>query len=295
MPSYRQVKRRIRSTENTAKITNALQLVAASKMRRAQLRAAAARPYAERMRAVLRNLASQVGSAAEGDEAAHPLLLQRTGSRVTLLVVSPMRGLSGGLPGNLNRRVLQAVRELGPTSTISIIAVGKKGRDFVVRAGYNMIAEYLDLGDYPSAVDIGPIARQVVDDFLNDRTDRVLLIYPDFINMVTQRPTLRQLLPVEPPEEVERHGSTPIDYIYEPSAKEVLADLLPRFIEMQIYEAVLQNVACQYSAQMVAMRNATDAANDMIESLTLLANKARQEQITKELLDIVGGVAALNG
>src|SRR4051812_13331941 len=129
MPSYRQVKRRIRSTENTAKITNALQLVAASKMRRAQLRAAAAKPYAERMRTVLANLASQV-SAAGGDEASHPLLEQRTGSRVTLLVVSPMRGLSGGLPGNLNRRVLQAVRELGPTSTISIIAVGKKGRDF---------------------------------------------------------------------------------------------------------------------------------------------------------------------
>jgi F-type H+-transporting ATPase subunit gamma len=293
MPSYRQIKRRIRSVTNTAKITNALQLVAASKMRRAQQRAAASRPYAERMRLVLANLAAQVATAGD-TEAIHPLLEQRTGNRVTLVVISPQRGLSGGLPGNLNRRVLLTIRELGPSVSIRSIAVGKKGRDFLSRGGFHIVAEYLDLGDYPTAAEISPIVRQVVDDFLAGTTDRVLMIYPDFINTVTQRPTVRQILPVEPPASVEREGPQ-IDYIYEPSAQEVLAQLLPRYIEMQIYEAVLQNIASQYSAQMVAMRNATDAANDMIEALTLVGNKARQEQITKELLDIVGGVAGLAG
>ncbi len=294
MPSYRQIKRRIRSVQNTAKITNALQLVAASKMRRAQLRAAAARPYAERLRAVLANLAAQVDTGGEGD-AVHPLLEQRLGSRVTLVVISPNRGLSGGLPGNINRRVLQTIREAGPEAQIRGIAVGKKGRDFMVRGGFHVVAEYLDLGDYPSAADVSPIVREVIDDFLGGETDRVLVIYPDFINTATQRPTVRQVLPVEPPEGSTAGEGGLIDYIYEPSAAVVLAQLLPRYIEMQIYEAVLQNVASFYSAQMVAMKNATDAANDMVDSLTLAANKARQEQITKELLDIVGGVAALEG
>jgi F-type H+-transporting ATPase subunit gamma len=295
MPSYRQIKRRIRSVTNTAKITNALQLVAASKMRRAQMRASAARPYSERMRSVLAKLAQQVQASGLDEDSVHPLLRQRTGNRVTLVVVSPQRGLSGGLPGNLNRRVFQLIRELGPEAHIESIAIGKKGRDFLVRGGYRLTAEYLDLGDYPAAPDITPISREVIDAYLQGTTDRVLMVYSDFINTVTHRPAVRQLLPVEPPETDERTGGTTIDYIYEPSAAAVLAQLLPRYIEMQIYEAVLQNVASQYSAQMVAMRNATDAANDMVEALTLVANKARQEQITKELLDIVGGVAALGG
>ena len=295
MPSYRQIKRRIRSVTNTAKITNALQLVAASKMRRAQMRASAARPYSERMRSVLAKLSQQVQASGLDEESVHPLLRQRTGNRVTLVVVSPQRGLSGGLPGNLNRRVFQLIRELGPEVRIEAIAVGKKGRDFLVRGGYRLTAEYLDLGDYPAAPDITPISREVIDAYLQGTTDRVMMVYSDFINTVTHRPTVRQLLPVEPSETAERTGGTTIDYIYEPSAAAVLAQLLPRYIEMQIYEAVLQNVASQYSAQMVAMRNATDAANDMVEALTLVANKARQEQITKELLDIVGGVAAVGG
>jgi len=295
MPSYRQIKRRIRSVTNTAKITNALQLVAASKMRRAQMRASAARPYSERMRSVLAKLAQQVQASGLDEDSVHPLLRQRTGNRVTLVVVSPQRGLSGGLPGNLNRRVFQLIRELGPEAHIESIAIGKKGRDFLVRGGYRLTAEYLDLGDYPAAPDITPIAREVIDAYLQGTTDRVLMVYSAFINTVTHRPTVRQLLPVEAPETAERTGGTTIDYIYEPSAAAVLAQLLPRYIEMQIYEAVLQNVASQYSAQMVAMRNATDAANDMVEALTLVANKARQEQITKELLDLVGGVAALGG
>ncbi len=295
MPSYRQIKRRIRSVSNTAKITNALQLIAASKMRRAQQRAAATRPYSERMRFVLGHVASQVRESGDDSDALDPLLQQRSGTRVTLVVVSPQRGLSGGLPGNLNRRVHQLIQELGPTASIRAVAIGKKGRDFLIRGGYTVVAEYLSLGDYPNAADVSPVVRQVIDDFLNDVTDRVLLVYPDFVNIVTQRPTVRQILPVETPAASASHEGQQVDYIYEPSAKQVLAQLLPRYIEMQIYEAVLQNVASQYSAQMVAMRNATDAASDMVASLTLVANKARQEQITKELLDIVGGVAAMSG
>lgn len=293
MPSYRQIKRRIRSVTNTAKITNALQLVAASKMRRAQARAAAAKPYSERMRRVLADLVGQTGG--DDPEAfADPLLQQRAGNRVTLLVLSPARGLSGGLPGNVNRKVLQTIREQGPDAQIGAVVVGKKGRDFLVRAGYTVQAQYLDIGDYPTTTDISPIVREIIEDYREDRTDRVLLIYPDFINIAVQRPVTRQLLPVQPPEGEEQRGPE-VEYIYEPSAKELLAELLPRYVEMQIYEAVLQNVASQYSAQLVAMRNATDAANDMVQALTLVANKARQEQITKELLDIVGGVAGLAG
>lgn len=296
MPSYRQIKRRIRSVTNTAKVTNALQLVAASKMRRAQARAAAAKPYSERMRRVLANLAAQAAGGEDPETFADPLLQPRAGKRVTLVVLSPQRGLSGGLPGNINRKVLQTIHEQGADAQVSTIVVGKKGRDFLVRGGFQVAAEYLDLGDYPAASDISPIVREVIDDYREDRTDRVLLIYPDFINTAIQRPVMRQLLPVEPPEsEGDVHAAKEIEYIYEPSAKELLAELLPRYIEMQIYEAVLQNVASQYSAQLVAMRNATDAANDMVAAYTLMANKARQEQITKELLDIVGAVAGLAG
>jgi F-type H+-transporting ATPase subunit gamma len=294
VPSYRQIKRRIRSVQNTAKTTNAVQLVAASKMRRAQLRAASAKPYSERLRRVLANLASQTGG--DEDDQTDPLLQQRDANRITLVILSPQRGLSGGLPGNLNRQVLRTIREQREGARVNVIVMGKKGRDFVVRAGLNVTAEYPWLGDYPTTTEISPIVHQVVDDYREQRTDRVLLVYPDFINTATQRPVTRQILPVEAPREAGAQSAGPdVDYIYEPSAKEVLAALLPRYVEVQIYEAVLQNVASQYSAQLVAMQNATDAANDMVEALTLVANKARQEQITKELLDIIGGVAGLAG
>lgn len=293
MPSYRQIKRRIRSVQNTAKITNALQLVAASKMRRAQLRAAAAKPYADRMRRVLANLVAQLSE--DEDQVLDPLLQRREGNRVTIVALTPQRGLSGGLPSNVNRQIYRTVRDQGPHAQISIIVVGKKGRDFVVRAGLNVVAAYQWLGDYPTTAEIAPIVRQVIDDYREDRTDRVLLVYPDFINTATQRPVTRQILPVEPPPAIEQRTGPEPQYIYEPSERELLAELLPRYVEMQVYEATLQNVASQYSAQLVAMRNATDAANEMIEALTLAANKARQEQITKELLDIIGGVNALAG
>lgn len=312
MANVRQIRRRIRSVQNTAKITNALQLVAASKMRRAQQRALAARPYAERMRHVLNNLASQAGGA--DNEALHPLLEQRGGDRTLLVHVSPNRGLSGGLPGNLNRRAGAFSLEQG--GPVSIVAVGKKGRDFFARLRYNMVAEFIELGDYPTLNDTLPIARIAMEEFTSGRVDRVFLVFADFVNTATQRPTVLQLLPVQsqgqqminlggeaallPDEQLLRPGTngrrgTMIEYIYEPSAAAVLEEILPRYVEMQVYGAVLENAASEQSARMVAMKNATDAAKDMIDALTLAMNKARQEQITKELLDIVGGVAALEG
>ena len=171
-----------------------------------------------------------------------------------------------------------------------LVAVGRKGRDFFRRTNVPVRAEFTELSDYPEYQDVLPIARVVIDDYLAGEFDQVFIVYAFFVNTVTQEPRVRQLLPVEPPEEEATHA---VDYIYEPGREEVLAQLLPRYIEMEIYEAILEGIASEQSARMVAMRSATDAANDMIQELTLTYNKARQEQITKELLDIVGGVEGL--
>ncbi|MBI2761070.1 MAG: ATP synthase F1 subunit gamma [Chloroflexi bacterium] len=303
MANVRQIRRRIRSVQNTAKITNALQLVAASKMRRAQQRAMAARPYAERMRFVLSHLATQSADA-EG-QPMYQLLQSRGGGRTLLIHVSPNWGLAGGLPGNLNRLAgAFALEQGGP---VAIVAVGKKGRDFFNRLRYQLVAEFVELGDYPTAADTLPIARIAMEEFLSGRMDRVFIVYADFISTAVQRPTVRQLLPVVPSGEhtlgaevdhmevARLKPKAEVEYIYEPSPRGVLEAILPRYVEMQVYEAVLENAASAQSARMVAMKNATDAAKDMIEGLTLAMNKARQEQITKELLDIVGGVAAMEG
>lgn len=290
MANVRQLRRRVRSVQSMAKVTRALQMVAASRMRRSQQRALAARPYAERMRYVLGNLAAQGGG--DPDQPIHPLLQQRTGDRTLLVLVSPSRGLAGGLPGNLTRRAGSFALEQG--GPVSVLAVGKKGRDFFARLRYQIVAEFLTLGDYPTLADTLPIARIAMEEFTEGRADRVFLCYATFVSTAVQRPVVRQLLPVEPPE-TRGHRGRDVEYIYEPSALAVLAEILPRYIEMQVYEAVLENAASEQSARMVAMQNATDAANDMIQVLTLQMNKARQEQITKELLDIIGGVAALEG
>jgi F-type H+-transporting ATPase subunit gamma len=291
MANTRAIKRRIRSVASTQKTTNAMQLVAASKMRRAQARALAARPYVERMRDVLADVAARESEGDNAEEALHPLLLKRPVQRVTQIVVSPNRGLAGGLPGNLNRAA--GAFALQHPGTM-IVAVGKKGRDFFARTRYTMVAEILELGDYPTLADTLPISRIAIDDYVQGRTDGVFLAYSQFVNTVNQRAVVQQILPVEPPE---THGSAArsVQYIYEPSPAEVLDELLPRYVEMQIYNAILESAASEQSARMVAMRNATDAARDMIDSLTLALNKARQDQITAELLDIVGGAAAITG
>lgn len=291
MPTIRQLKRRITSVRNTAKITNALQLVAASKMRRAQDRALQSQPYAEKMRVVLAGLATKADSA--DVEAAHPLLAVRPAKNVAILHITPDRGLCGGLNSNLNRSAGSFVAL--QHEPVAVIAVGKKGRDFFVRAHTHVTAEFTELGDYPTQADTAGISRIVIDDYLNGTVDRVYVSYPELVSTANQRPVIHQLLPIEAPKMDSPSDAEAFraDYIFEPSPDEVLARLLPRYIEMQIYEAVLQTAASFQSAQMVAMKNATDNAHEMTRELTLTYNKARQEQITKELLDIVGGAAAL--
>lgn len=290
MATLRQLKRRITSVRNTAKITNALQLVAASKMRRAQDRALQARPYAEQLQRVLAGLAS----AADADpDHRHPLLEHRTVQNVGILHITPDRGLCGALNGNLNRAAASwaAARE----QPVSVVAVGKKGRDFFLRARMKVGAEFTELGDYPTPTDTLPIARVVTQDFVSGEVDEVYIAYPRLVTTASQVPTLVRLLPIEPPRMEEGAEAEELvgDYLFEPSPLVVFERLLPRYVEMIIYQAILENAASFQAAQMVAMKNATDNATEIEEELTLTYNKARQEQITKELLDIVGGAAAL--
>ncbi|MXX48785.1 MAG: ATP synthase F1 subunit gamma [Chloroflexi bacterium] len=292
MANTREIRRRIRSVENTAKITNAIQLVAASKMRRAQDRALQARPYAEKMQAVLGHLSGVAGD----PETAHPLLERRDVNETTVILITPDRGLCGGLIANLERHTGEIVLgpDAGGSGDISMIPVGRKGGDYFQRFGIDFRASFQELGDYPGLAETQPISRIAIDDYTEGKVDRVLLVYASFVNTVSQVPVTVPILPVEPPaSDQESSGET--QYIFEPSPQEVLADLLPRYVDLLVYQAVLEAAASEQSARMVAMRNATDAANDMIADLTLVYNKARQEQITSELLDITGGVEALKG
>ena len=288
MATAREIRRRIRSVKNVAQITRAVQMVASSKMRRAQERVVASRPYSDELMRLVARLAKQAS-----EEEDLPLMTSRPVRRVGVVVISPDRGLAGGLPGNINRRVAQLAtdlrREAGNSSLpISYVAVGRRGRDFLARTQQPLIAEFTNLGDQPAQADVRAIARAVSDAYLNGDVDRVLLVYPKFVSTVVQTPTVIQLLPVEPPEEAETNGPTP-QYIYEPNAAEIFEALLPRYIETLIYEPLLENVASFYSAQMVAMKNATDNATDLVDDLTLTYNKARQTAITTQILEVVAG------
>jgi F-type H+-transporting ATPase subunit gamma len=261
-----------------------MEMVAASKMRRAQERTIAARPYAEKMQQVLADLAAQHSS----DEEIHPLLVQRPVNRIALIHITPDRGLCGGLVASVNRSAASFILE--QQVPVSAVVVGRKGRDFLVRSGQEVRAEFTNLGDRPSVVDLQPIAHIVIDDYANGLIDEVHISYTQFINTVNQRPVLWRLLPIEP---AAIEPGQNVEYIYEPSPSEVLAQLLPRFVEKELYHVILESIASEQSARMVAMRNATDNAKEVIEDLTLTYNKARQEMITKELLDITGGAVAL--
>jgi len=284
MATIRQIRRRIRSVQSTAKITKAMEMVAASRMRRAQERDIAGRPYAQLMRQVLADLGGQRQVGAD----IHPLLAKRPVNRIGLVHITPDRGLCGGLHGSMNRKALGFVLE--QKFPVNQVVVGRKGVDFMVRYGQNVEAEFTRLGDQPLLNDIIPIAKVVIDDYSKGVVDEVYLSYAQFVNTMVQKPTLWKLLPIEPPKAEEKLS---FDYIYEPSAVAVLADILPRFVEMQLYHAVLEAVASEQSARMVAMRSATENARELIQDLTLVYNKVRQDTITRELLDIIGGAVAL--
>jgi F-type H+-transporting ATPase subunit gamma len=288
MATLRQIIRRIRSIQSTAKTTRAMSLVAGSKMRRAQQLALSQRPYADELLALLSNVVGSLHEAGiEELSQAHPLLARREIRTAGLVLVSPDRGLCGGLNTNLIR---VAGAYVASHPGLKMVAVGRKGAEFFSKTRTDIIATSGRLGDYPSYEDVRPIARLVIDAYTSGEVDSVAIAYPRFVNTVTQRPEVVHLLPVTPPAGEARK---PVDYIYEPDPANVLGSLLPRYVEVQVYRAVLENAASFQSAQMVAMRNATDAANEMIQELTLVRNKVRQEQITKELLDITGGVEAM--
>ncbi len=284
MANIRLIRHRIRGIQSTTKITRAMEMIAASKMRRAQERGLAGRPYSEKIHQVLADLAALP----QQGEPMHPLLQRRPVTKIAIVHITTDRGLCGGLNANINR--LTASFVLDQTVPVTLIGVGRKGIDFMRRYGRHIRAEFTQLGDRPSLLDTLPISRIIIDDYTSSIIDLVCLAYTRFVSTMLQRPILQQILPVEPAP-IPRGQN--VDYIYEPSSAVVLGELLPRFVEMQIYHAILESIASEQSARMVAMRNATDNANELIQDLTLLYNKTRQEVITNELLDIIGGVAAL--
>jgi len=286
MASVRDIRRRIRSVENTAKITKAMSMIAASKMRRAQEAAIQGRPYSKRMGILLADLAAQP----HDEDELHPLLRQRDPKNISLVIITPDRGLTGGLHSKINRSAGQFV--VNQSGSVKVVAVGRKGRDFMMRSGQDVQAVFSDIGDRPKLTDITPVTRILIDEYSDEKTDAVFLAYAKYVSTTVQQPVIMPLLPVVPADIVSQHA---VGYIYEPKNDIVLSALLPRFVEIVLYHAVLESVASEHSARMVAMRSATDNANDMIQDLTVIMNKARQESITKELLDIVGGAAAVGG
>ncbi len=283
MVDIRLIRHRIRSVQNIAKITQAMEMVAASKMRRAQQAGLAGRSYAEKIHQVIVNLATlpQSGSL-------HPLLQSRPVTKIAIVHITPDRGLCGGLNAQINRTTASFILE--QSMPITLIAVGRKGFDFMRRQDRDIRAEFVQLGEHPRLLDTLPISRIIIDDYTNGFVDMVYLAYAQFISTMNQRPVLRQLLPVKP---TDLPGAQNVEYIYEPSYATVLGELLPRFVEMQVYHAILESIASEQSARMVAMRNATDNAGELIQDLTLTYNKAHQESITNELLDISAGAAVI--
>ncbi len=261
-----------------------MEMIATSKMKRAQDRGLAGRPYSEKIRQVIADLAALP----QTERVLHPLLERRPVTRMAIVYITPDRGLCGGLVANLNRKTGSFIRQ--QEVPVSLVCIGRKGLDFMRRSGRDIRAEFTWLGDRPSYLDILPISRIIIDDYANGVIDAAYLAYSQFVSTMAQRPVVQPIVPVEP-------AAIPtgqnVDFIYEPNAEKVLEELLPRFIEMQVYQAILEAIASEQSARMVAMRNATENAGELIDDLTLVYNKARQESITKELLDITGGVEAL--
>ena len=284
MASIQVLRRRIRSIQGTTKIVRAMEMVATAKMRRTQQRALAGRPYKEKIRQVIADLAVEPGVKGKF----LPLLEKREVKKIALVIFGTDRGLCGGLNTNLNRSITEFV--LQQKVPVTVITVGRKARAFARIARLDVRAEFSGISDRATMQETMPISRVVIDDYSKGEVDSVYLAYPDFVSTVVQRPAIQTLLPIEP---AKLPPGQVAEYIYEPGPFTVLNELLPRFVEMEIYHAVLELIASEQSARMVAMRNAGDNAEDLIKGLTLSLNKVRQEMITKEICDISGGAEAL--
>lgn len=304
MASTREIRRRIRSAKNISQITRAMEMVAASRMKRATQQATAGRPYSERIASLIQNLSRRI--AGTESEQLNPLLTSRPVKQITLIVMTADKGLAGALNTNVLRRTTRFILNEVNGVPVNIIAVGRKGRDFMLRYGRPMLAEFTNIGDRPGLSDIRAMARVATEEFISGRTDAVYLIYTDFINTLVQRPNVYRLLPIDVSHageggtlpgmaEGETVDETEVEYEYEPGDREVLAQLLPRYVEIRVYQALLEHLASEHSSRMVAMRNATQNAKEMISDLTLSYNKLRQANITSEIIEVSSGAAALTG
>ena len=287
MPGTREIRNKIKSVQNTRKITKAMEMVAASKMRRAQERMRATRPYAEK----IRNIAANISHA--NPEYKHPFLIHReTVKGIGVVLITTDKGLCGGLNTNILRLALGKIREWeADGEKIEVCTIGTKGLGLMQRIGANVVSQVAGMGDAPHLEKLIGAVKVILDGYLADRFDRVMLFYTRFINTMKQEPVMEQLLPLSGDQLGAPAGSW--DYIYEPDAKEVLDHAVTRYIEAIIYQAVAENLASEQSARMVAMKAASDNAANVIDELTLIYNKSRQAGITKELAEIVGGAAAV--
>lgn len=287
MANTREIRRRIRSVRNISQVTKAMEAVSAAKMRKAQAQVTATRPYSQQAREVLSYIARLPSTENEMD----PLIQTRPVKRVGILLITADRGLAGGFNANVLRQAslfMREQRKLG--REVEIVTLGRKGRDWLLRYDPVVRAEFTGMPDNATTLDIGPITRLLVDDYTSGYFDEVHMIYTNFVNTIRQEPVVQKLLPVEP---AEPSVSMAPEYIFEPSPEVVLSQVLYGFTEVQVLQALYESIASEHSARMVAMRNATDAAVELIDSLTLTYNKARQEGITSELMDIIGGSVAL--
>ena len=286
MAAGKEIRTKIKSIGNTQKITRAMEMVAASKMRRAMDRMGAARPYAAKMRNVIAHMAQA------NSEYKHPFLIEREVKRVGFIVISSDRGLCGGLNANMFRRVLPELERWHSQSIdIDACVIGAKASQFVKRLGLNMVGEATHLGDQPKVEDLIGVVKVLLDAYNEARIDRLYMVYNEFVNSMTQSPSVEQLLPLIPAQDEELRSHW--DYIYEPEAKFVLDHVFVRYIESLVYQAVVENIASEQAARMVAMKSASDNAGKLIDELNLAYNKARQAAITQEISEIVGGAAAV--
>lgn len=288
MANIRDIRRRIKAVKNISQVTKAMEAVAAAKMRKAQDQVVATRPYAKSAGEVL----SYIARLPDVDHSLDPLIQPRPIKKACVVLITGDRGLAGGFNSNVIRKASSLMKERRNAGVeVSVIAIGKKGRDWLLRYDPVIHAEFIGMNDAPTEDDASPIARLLIDEFVKGNFDVVDLVYTDFVNTLSQVPVVHQLLPVIP---AEPSVDMAPDYLFEPSPDVVLERVLYGFTEIQILQGLYESIASEYSARMVAMRNATEAANELVDSLTLMYNKARQAGITNELIDIVGGATALD-
>ena len=288
MPTQLDLKRRIRSVRNTQQITRAMKFVAAARLRRAQERALAARPYARALSAVVRSAVARVPAAA------HPLLQKRPEERVLLLVVSGERGLCGAFNGNVLRRAMEFLRRQPSQQGVAVMALGRKGRDALRKQRWTMMAEYVDLGARAQSGRAAEIAQAVAGRYQAGEVDAVYIVFNEFKSVLAQTLTLEKLLPIEPqtPGAGAEAAGAPVDYLYEQPVGDLLAGLIPRHIEAQVFRALAESAAAEHAARMTAMDSATNNARELIDKLTLYMNKVRQAAITREIIEVVSGAAS---